>query len=180
MTPDEKEKFTKMEQSVEEIKSDISEIKSALIGNILSGDRGLIGQVTLLKQELEFVRKDLDVVQKENVRITLIMKQLGFVTGVLVTGFITAIIKLIFFFFVYIEETKFYLKTDRFNIEYSKVMIKDGIEYNKDFIEYMMQVKFLVEVAKSHAMLGDFVKAQRFFEDAKKKLRKYVECKNCT
>ena len=78
-----------------------------------------------------------------------------------------------------IEETKFYLKTDRFNIEYSKVMIKDGIEYNKDFIEYMMQVKFLVEVAKSHVMLGDFVKAQRFFEDAKKKLRKYVECKNC-
>ena len=97
MTADEKEKFTKMEQSVEEIKNDISEIKSALIGNILSGDRGLIGQVNLLKQELEFVRKDLDVVQKENVRITLIMKQLGFVTGALVTGFITAIIKLIFF-----------------------------------------------------------------------------------
>ena len=78
-----------------------------------------------------------------------------------------------------IEDTHYYLKTDRFNIEYSKVMIKDGIEYNKDFIEYMMQVKFLVEVAKSHAMLGDFVKAQRFFEDAKKKLRKYIECKNC-
>ena len=97
MTPDEKEKFTKMEQSVEEIKSDISEIKSALIGNTLSGDRGLIGQVTLLKNELEYVRKDLNVVQKENVRITLIMKQLGFVTGVLVTGFIGAIIKLIFF-----------------------------------------------------------------------------------
>ena len=97
MTVDEKEKFTKMEQSVEEIKSDISEIKSALIGNTLSGDRGLIGQVNLLKNELEYVRKDLNVVQKENVRITLIMKQLGFVTGVLVTGFITAIIKLIFF-----------------------------------------------------------------------------------
>ena len=97
MTADEKEKFTKMEQSVEEIKNDISEIKSALIGNPLSGDRGLIGQVSLLKQELEFVRKDLDVVEKENVRITLIMKQLGFVTGVLVTGFIATIIKLIFF-----------------------------------------------------------------------------------
>lgn len=97
MTPDEKEKFTKMEQSVEEIKNDISEIKSALIGNILSGDRGLIGQVNLLKKELEYVRKDLNTVQKENVRITLIMKQLGFVTGVLLTGFITAIIKLIFF-----------------------------------------------------------------------------------
>ncbi len=97
MTADEKEKFTKMEQSMEEIKSDISEIKSALMGNPLSGDRGLIGQVNLLKNELEYVRKDLNVVQKENVRITLIMKQLGFVTGVLLTGFITAIIKLIFF-----------------------------------------------------------------------------------
>ncbi len=97
MTADEKEKFTKMEQSMEEIKSDISEIKSALIGNTLSGDRGLIGQVTLLKNDLECVRKDLNVVQKENVRITLIMKQLGFVTGVLVTGFLGAIIKLIFF-----------------------------------------------------------------------------------
>ena len=97
MTDDEKEKFTKMEQSVEEIKSDISEIKSALIGNTLSGDRGLIGQVNLLKNELEYVRKDLNVVQKENVRITLIMKQLGFVTGVLVTGFLGAVIKLIFF-----------------------------------------------------------------------------------
>ena len=97
MTAEEQKKLVKMEQSVEEIKSDISEIKSALIGNSLSGDRGLIGQVNLLKNELEYVRKDLNVVQKENVRITLIMKQLGFVTGVLVTGFITAIIKLIFF-----------------------------------------------------------------------------------
>ena len=97
MTADEKEKFTKMEQSVEEIKYDIAQIKSALLGNEMSGDRGIIGQVTLLKNDLEYVRKDLNIVQKENVRITLIMKQLGFVTGVLLTGFITAIIKLIFF-----------------------------------------------------------------------------------
>ena len=97
MTADEKEKFTKMEQSVEEIKYDIAQIKSALLGNEMSGDRGIIGQVNLLKNDLEYVRKDLNIVQKENVRITLIMKQLGFVTGVLLTGFITAIIKLIFF-----------------------------------------------------------------------------------
>ncbi len=97
MTAEEQKKLVKMEQSMEEIKSDISEIKSALIGNPLSGDRGLIGQVNLLKNELEYVRKDLNVVQKENVRIALIMKQLGFVTGVLVTGFLGAVIKLIFF-----------------------------------------------------------------------------------
>jgi hypothetical protein len=96
MNVDEKNKFVNMEQSVEEIKIDISEIKSALIGNTLSGDRGLIGQVELLKKELEFVRQDLDFVQKENVKITLIMKQLGFVTGVLVTGFLGALIKTLF------------------------------------------------------------------------------------
>ena len=78
-----------------------------------------------------------------------------------------------------IENSKFYLKTDRFEIEYSKVMVKDGLEYNKDFILYMTKVKFLLDVAKSHAMLGDFVKAQRFFEDSKKLLKKYVECKDC-
>jgi len=97
MNVDEKNKFVNMEQSVEEIKIDISEIKSALIGNTLSGDRGLIGQVELLKKELEFVRQDLDFVQKENVKITLIIKQLGFVTGVLVTGFLGALIKTLFF-----------------------------------------------------------------------------------
>jgi len=96
MNVDEKNKFVNMEQSVEEIKIDISEIKSALIGNTLSGDRGLIGQVELLKKELEFVRQDLDFVQKENVKITLIIKQLGFVTGVLVTGFLGALIKTLF------------------------------------------------------------------------------------
>ena len=45
MTADEKEKFTKMEQSVEEIKYDIAQIKSALLGNEMSGDRGIIGQI---------------------------------------------------------------------------------------------------------------------------------------
>ena len=78
-----------------------------------------------------------------------------------------------------IEKSKFYLKTDNFEIEYSKVMVKDGLEYNKDFVLYMTKVKFLLDVAKSHAMLGDFVKAQKFFEEAKSLLKKYVECKDC-
>ena len=52
-----------------------------------------------------------------------------------------------------IENSKFYLKTDRFEIEYSKVMVKDGLEFDKDFILYMTKVKFLLEVAKSHTKL---------------------------
>ena len=65
MTADEKEKFTKMEQSVEEIKYDIAQIKSALIGNEMSGDRGIIGQVTLQKAEMDYLKKDLEDVKKD-------------------------------------------------------------------------------------------------------------------
>ena len=78
-----------------------------------------------------------------------------------------------------IEEYKFYLKTDRFEIEYAKVMVRDGIDFDKNFILYMTEVKFMLDVAKSHASLGNFVKAHRFFEEAKLLLKKYVECKDC-
>jgi hypothetical protein len=96
MTAEEKEKFTKMEQSVEEIKSDVAQIKSALIGNEISGDRGIIGQVTLLKAEIDFLKKDLDIVQKEAVRNSVIINQLKYVAGTAVAGVIALIIKLIF------------------------------------------------------------------------------------
>ncbi len=81
-----------------------------------------------------------------------------------------------------IENTNFYLKTDRFRLEFSKVMIRYGLEFdlnNKEFIDYMMKIKFYEEEAKSQAMLGDFVEAQKYFEEAKKMLQKYSECKNC-
>lgn len=81
-----------------------------------------------------------------------------------------------------IENTKFYLKTDLFKQEFAKVMVKYGIEYTEQgraFLEEMMFIKGLVSVAEAHAHEGDFVKAQRFFEEAKDKLRDRVECKNC-
>lgn len=77
-----------------------------------------------------------------------------------------------------IEETKFYLKTDTFDIEFAKVIIKYGVDYfDQGFINYMTKVRFLVDVAQSHTKLGDFVKAQRHFEEAKKMLNAYVTCK---
>ena len=54
MTQDENKRLTKMEQSVEEIKTDISVIKSALIGNELSNDKGLVGDIVVVKAEIEF------------------------------------------------------------------------------------------------------------------------------
>ncbi len=75
-----------------------------------------------------------------------------------------------------IENSKFYLKTDRFEVEMAKVMIKDGLEYDKEFVLKMTKIRFLLDVAKSHALMGDFVKAQRFFEESKGLLKTYIEC----
>ena len=97
MTAEEKEKFTKMEQSVEEIKQDISVIKSALVGNELTKDSGLIGKVTTLQAEIDFLKSDLKVLQDDRTRNAVYIKQLSFVTGGLVTALIGGIIKLIFF-----------------------------------------------------------------------------------
>ncbi len=79
-----------------------------------------------------------------------------------------------------IEETKFYLKTDRFEVEYNKVLVKYGIDdVDQNFINLMVKIKYVLDVAKSHAMLGDFVKSDRYFQESKKLLKRFVECKNC-
>ena len=75
-----------------------------------------------------------------------------------------------------IETLKYYLKTDRFEVEMAKVMIKDGLEYDKEFVLKMTKIRFLLDVAKSHALMGDFVKAQRFFEESKGLLKTHIEC----
>lgn len=81
-----------------------------------------------------------------------------------------------------IEATKYYLKTDRFENELSKVIIKNGTEYDpkdKDFRDDIFQIKWILLTAKAKAYQGDFVYAGRYFEEAKKLLKTYVECKDC-
>lgn len=74
-----------------------------------------------------------------------------------------------------IEETKYYLKNDIFDLEYAKVMAMYGTNiFDELFLNYMLTVKGLLEVAKAHTKLGDFVKASRFFEEAKKHLNNYT------
>ena len=97
MTQDENKRLTKMEQSVEEIKTDISVIKSALIGNEFSNDKGLVGDIVVVKAEIDFLKSDLKVLQDERTRNSVYIKQLSFVTGVLVTAFIVGLIKIVFF-----------------------------------------------------------------------------------
>lgn len=79
-----------------------------------------------------------------------------------------------------LDKTNYYLKTDLFEIEFAKTIIKYGIEIkDEDFINHMVQIQGVITVAKSHAMLGDFSNAQRFFTQAKDMLKKYSDCKNC-
>ena len=96
MTADDQEKFTKMEQSVEDIKTDIAQIKSALMGNEMSGDRGIIGQVTLQKAEMDYLKKDLEDVKKEAIKNGVIINQLKYVAGASVIVVIGIAVKLIF------------------------------------------------------------------------------------
>ncbi len=97
MTSEERDKFTKMEQSVEEIKTDISVIKSALIGNQLSGDKGLIGRVSALQIEIEKLEKDIKELQDERTTNSVYIKQLAYVVGVIASTAIGLIIKTLFF-----------------------------------------------------------------------------------
>lgn len=79
-----------------------------------------------------------------------------------------------------IENTHYYLKTDRFEVEYNKVLVKYGIDdVDQNFINLMVKIKYTLDVAKSHTMFGDFVKSNRDFQEAKKLLKRFVECKDC-
>lgn len=81
-----------------------------------------------------------------------------------------------------IEEKKFYLKTDRTDLEFAKTVVRNNLEYSQNdesFRKDMLDIKWLLTVAKSHAYTGDFVKADRFFEEARKLLKKYSDCKDC-
>jgi hypothetical protein len=89
-------RILKMENSVEEIRQDIQDIKSALIGNSLSGERGVIGQIGTLKGEIEFLKKDLALMQEKAIENSLVIKQLKFVAGSAVAGVIVVAIKVIF------------------------------------------------------------------------------------
>lgn len=82
-----------MEEGVEEIRNDVSEIKSALIGNPISGERGVVGQVGLLKSEIDDLKKDIKELQAERVRNSVYIK----IIGVISTLLVAAIIKLIIF-----------------------------------------------------------------------------------
>lgn len=81
-----------------------------------------------------------------------------------------------------IDKTKYYLKTDRTELELSKLIVKHGFEFSEsdnNFRDKVFEIKWLLMVAKSNAKLGDFVKAHRFFQEAVEMFRRFMDCNNC-
>jgi hypothetical protein len=91
MNIEEKIKFTKMESSVEKIQSDVTEIKLALLGNPLSGEKGLAGRVDFLNEKVELQENQIKLLIEEKTRNSvyiMLIKWLLTVIGVGVIGLI--------------------------------------------------------------------------------------------
>jgi ribosomal protein L29 len=93
MNGEENQRLKKMEDSVEEIKTDISTIKTALLGNEFSKDLGLISQIAGLKKEIEGLKTELRELQDDKKVNSGYIKLLGIASSALIAG----IIKLLFF-----------------------------------------------------------------------------------
>jgi len=86
MTPDEKTRFEKMEDSVERIKSDVDEIKSALLGNKLSGDKGLSGRIDEINERIDSLENQMKDHSEERVKNGVYVKIITWLLVAIGTG----------------------------------------------------------------------------------------------
>ena len=96
MSGDEKERFIKMEQSVEEIKTDISVIRTALVGNELSNDKGLVGDILVLKAEQELLKAEVKQLTEEKIKNSIYIRLITWLSAIIGTGVIGFVLKYIF------------------------------------------------------------------------------------
>ena len=96
MNVDEKERFIKMEQSVEEIKTDISVIRTALVGNELSNDKGLVGDILVLKAEQELLKAEVKQLTEEKIKNSIYIRLITWLSAIIGTGVIGFVLKYIF------------------------------------------------------------------------------------
>lgn len=96
MNVDEKERFIKMEQSVEEIKTDISVIKTALIGNELSNDKGLVGDIVVVKAEIELLKAEVKQLTEDKIKNSIYIRLITWLSAIIGTGVIGFVLKYLF------------------------------------------------------------------------------------
>jgi hypothetical protein len=81
-----------------------------------------------------------------------------------------------------LEKTRYYLKTDRFLVEWYKEWASLGLEYvdsKNDKYDALLDVRKHLTTAESFTLSGDFTKASREFTEAQKKFNKVRKCKDC-
>lgn len=91
MTTEEKVKFERMESSVEQIQSDVSTIKAALLGNAMSGDKGLVGQIETLKAEHGIMKAEIKALSEDKVKNTVYVKIITWLLAVIGVGVVSLI-----------------------------------------------------------------------------------------
>ena len=96
MTPEEKTKFEKMENTVEKIQTDVMEIKSALLGNSMSGDKGLVGRIEVLNVSHENLECQVKTLIEEKIKNALYIRLINWLLVVIGTAVIGGVITLFF------------------------------------------------------------------------------------
>lgn len=95
MTVEEKAKLETMENSVAQIKGDVTEIKSALLGNPLSGEKGLTGQMIAFREKQIQIEKQLEILNNDKIKMNLYIKIINFLSGTAIAGAIGLLYSLI-------------------------------------------------------------------------------------
>ena len=91
-----KQRFEKMEQSVEEIRTDISVIKTALIGNELSNDKGLVGGLVVVKAEIELLKAEVKQLTEDKIKNSIYIRLITWLSAIIGTGVIGFVLKYLF------------------------------------------------------------------------------------
>lgn len=95
MTLEEKAKFDKMETNVEQIQSDVKEIKMALLGSSFSGEKGIVGRLNTIDSRQECIEIEIKELRDERVKNTVYVKIITWLLAVIGIG----VVGLIFNYF---------------------------------------------------------------------------------
>lgn len=86
MAPEEKLRLGKVEFITEKIQKDVEIIKGALLGNQLSGDKGLKGRIDVLTAKQEILEGQLKEISEERVKNSVYIKIINRLLLVIGTG----------------------------------------------------------------------------------------------
>lgn len=96
MSPEDRKNFEKMENTVDKIQNDVTEIKSALLGNQLSGDKGLVGRIEVLNISHEVLEAQVKTLIEEKIKNAIYIRLINWLLAVIGMGIIGSVITLFF------------------------------------------------------------------------------------